>query len=106
MFISDTKQLNKKVKTYETATGKLIQTLWLNKVPTQVQIIDNRYLYVTVGKAIVKADLQTQQGNLMSYGDGEELDYHYEEIQEWIKVFGDKYLLPLDEEIKKKYGID
>ncbi|MEA5428273.1 WD40 repeat domain-containing protein [Arcicella lustrica] len=94
------------VKTYDTFAGKLIQTLWLNKVPTDIDIINNRYLYVTVGKAIVKTDLQTQQGNLMSYGDGEPLDYKFEEIQEWIKAFGDKYLLPLDEEIKKKYGVD
>ncbi len=42
----------------------------------------------------------------MSYGDGEELDYQFEEIQEWIKFFGKEYLLPLDEEIKKKYGVD
>jgi hypothetical protein len=39
----------------------------------------------------------------MSFGDGEELDYEYDEIVEW-KNFGDKYLLPLDEELKKKYG--
>ncbi len=110
IFSQDSKLLsistNHQVKTYEIATGKLIQTLWLNKIPTQVDIIDNRYLYVTVGKAIVKTDLQTQQGNLMSYGDGEPLNYKFEEIQAWIKVFGDKYLLPLDEELKKKYGVD
>ncbi|MEA5140192.1 WD40 repeat domain-containing protein [Arcicella rigui] len=109
IFSKDSKILsiitNHKVKTYKVSTGELIQTLWLNKKPTEVQIIDNRYLYVTVGKAIVKTDLQTQKGNLMSFGDGERLDYKYEEIQEWIKVFGDKYLLPLDEEIKKKYSI-
>ena len=93
------------VKTYEVATGKLIQTLWLNKKPTEVQIIDNRYLYVTVGKAIVKTDLQKQKGNLMSFGDGEPLDYQYDEIMEWKKAFGKEYLLPLDEEIKKKYDI-
>jgi WD40 repeat protein len=93
------------VKTYEVATGKLIQTLWLNKEPYRINIIDNRYLYVTVGKAIVKTDLETQRGKLMSFGDGEELDYKYDEIQEWIKALGDQYLLPLDEEIKKKYGI-
>lgn len=50
-------------------------------------------------------ELQTQQGHLMSYGYGEELDYKYDEIQEWKKAFGKEYLLPLDEEIKKKYGI-
>ncbi|MFD2240482.1 WD40 repeat domain-containing protein, partial [Flectobacillus roseus] len=104
-YLSIKQEDKHQVKTYEVATGKLFQTLWLNKVPTQVHILDNRYLYVTVGKAIVKTDLQTDQGHIMSYGDGEELDYKYEEIQEWIKVFGDKYLLPLDEEIKKKYGI-
>jgi hypothetical protein len=75
-----------KVKTYEITTGKLIQTLWLNKIPSDIDIIDNRYLYVTVGKAIVKTDLQTQQGDLMSFGDGEELDYEYDEIVEWKKV--------------------
>ncbi len=108
-FSPDSKWLciitNHQVKTYDIARGKLIQTLWLNKVPTQIDIIDNRYLYVTVGKAIVKTDLETQQGNLMSYGDGEELDYEYDEIVEWKKVFGKQYLLPLDEEIKKKYGV-
>ncbi len=93
------------VKTYETTTGKLIQWLWLNKKPTQVDIIDNRYLYVTVGKAIVKTNLETQRGNIMSFGDGEKLDYEYDEIVEWKKVFGKQYLLPLDEEIKNKYGI-
>jgi hypothetical protein len=81
----------------------LIQTLWLNKVPTQVDIIDNRYLYVTVGKAIVKTDLETQRGNIMSYGDGEELDYKYDEIVEWKKVFGKDYLLPMDQETYDKY---
>jgi hypothetical protein len=40
----------------------------------------------------------------MSFGDGEELDYEYDEIVEWKKVFGDKYLLPLDEELKKNMG--
>ncbi|MDH4461013.1 MAG: hypothetical protein QE277_06290 [Flectobacillus sp.] len=109
IFSEDCKSLiiitQHQVKTYDTATGKLIQWLWLNKAPTQVNIIDNRYLYVTVGKAIVKTDLQTQQGNLMSFGDGEELDYEYDEIVEWKKALGDQYLLPLDEKIKKKYGI-
>jgi hypothetical protein len=41
----------------------------------------------------------------MSYGDGEELDYQYDEIIEWKKAFENEYLLPLDEEIKKKYSI-
>ncbi|MCU0470765.1 MAG: hypothetical protein MUF58_19435 [Arcicella sp.] len=95
-----------KVTTWEIATGKPIQILWVNKQPTQINIIDNRYLYVTVGKAIIKMDLETQKGNFFSYGDGEPLDYTYEEIQEWKKVFGDQYLLPLDDEIKKKYGIE
>ncbi|PAC31468.1 hypothetical protein BWI92_09030 [Flectobacillus sp. BAB-3569] len=94
-----------KVKTYEVTTGKLIQTLWLNRIPSDIDIIDNHFLHVAVGAAIVKTDLQTQQGNIMSYGDGEELDYEYDEIVEWMKAFGDKYLLPLDEELKKKYGI-
>ena len=41
----------------------------------------------------------------MSFGDGEELDYEYEEIVEWKKAFEKEYLLPLEEELKKKYGI-
>ncbi len=104
-YLSIRQEDNHQVKTYEVATGKLLQTLWLNKVPKDIDIIDNRYLFVTVGKAIVKTDIQTQQGNLMSYGDGEALDYEYEEIQAWIEAFGDKYLMPLEEEIKKKYDI-
>jgi phage pi2 protein 07 len=45
----------------------------------------------------LKQTLQTQQGNIFNYGDGvEQLDYTYEEIEEWKKkVFGDKYLLGL-----------
>ncbi len=41
----------------------------------------------------------------MSFGDGEPLDYKYDEIIEWKKAFEKEYLLPLDEELKKKYGI-
>ncbi len=93
-----------KVKTFKIGDSKLIQTLWLNKEPRDVNIIDNQ-LYVTVGKAIIKTDLDKDRGDIMSWGDGEPLDYKYDEIQEWIKVFGDKYLLPLSEEVKKKYGI-
>ncbi|MBB3841041.1 WD40 repeat protein [Runella defluvii] len=96
---------NHKVITYELATGKPIQTLWVNTKPKQIEIIDNRYLFVVVGKAILKMDLQTQRGNFFSYGDGEPLDYTYEEIVEWMKVFGDEYLGPLSEEVKEKYGV-
>ena len=59
-----------------------IQTLWINKKPSDIQIINNRYLYVTVGKAIIKMNIQEQRGDFFSYGDGEPLDYTYEEIEE------------------------
>lgn len=94
-----------KITTWHIASGKPVQTLYVNKKPTKVNLLENRFLYVVVGKAILKTDLQTQPGNLFSYGDGEELDYTFEEIEEWIRLFGDEYLLPLDDEIKKKYGI-
>jgi WD40 repeat protein len=35
----------------------------------------------------------------------EKIENDIKKIQEWIRIFGDKYLLPLDEELKKKYGI-
>lgn len=106
-FSPDSKLLtittNHKVITYDISTGKAIQTLWVNKKPTQINVIDNRF--VVVGKAILKMDLQTQRGNFFSYGDGEPLDYTYEEIVEWMKVFGDEYLGLLSEEVKEKYGV-
>ncbi|MFY7830156.1 MAG: WD40 repeat domain-containing protein, partial [Flectobacillus sp.] len=106
-FSKDCKSLSiitqHQVKTYDIATGKLIQWLRLNKKPKDIDIIDNRYLYVTVGKAIVKTDLQIQHGNIMSYGDGEELDYEYDEIVEWKKAFEKDYLLPMDQETYDKY---
>lgn len=109
-FSSDSKMLitqsPHKISTWNLSTEKLIQSLWINKsFPTYVALRDNRYLFVTVGKSIIKTDIQTQQGNLFSYGDGEPLNYTYEEIQEWIKVFGDEFLMPLDNKIKKKYNI-
>ncbi|RFS17350.1 hypothetical protein [Emticicia sp. C21] len=94
------------IKTYELANlAKPIQTLWVNKKPTQAQIIKNQYLYVAVGKAIIKMDLHAQRGDFFSYGDSEPLDYTHEEIKDWKGVFGSQYLMPLDKEIKEKYGI-
>lgn len=95
-----------KVVTQNLEIGKPVQVIYLNKKPKQIQIADNRYLFIVSGKAIIKTDLIGQKGYKFSYGDGEELDYTYEEIEEWKKVFGEQYLLPLDEEIKKKYKIE
>lgn len=97
---------NRYTKTWDLPSYQLIQTVYSNKKYTPyAEIRDNRFLNVISGKAIIKTDLEIQKGNFFSYGDGEPLDYTFEEIQEWIKVFGDKYLLPLDEDLKKKYGI-
>jgi hypothetical protein len=79
--------------------------LWLNSKPTQIEIIDNRYIFVILEKAILKIDTETQVGSFFSYGDSEQLNYTYKEIQDWIKIFGKKYLLPLDEDLKEKYNI-
>lgn len=82
-----------------------LETLYVNIEPEQIHLLQNRYLYVVVGKAIIKTDILEQPGNLFSYGDGATLNYTYEEIKEWMKVFGDEYLRPLDERIKEKYGV-
>ena len=97
---------DKKVITWDIDSGKPLQTLYINTKPTQIQLIQNRYLYVVAGKAVIKTDILEQPGNLFSYGDKETLDYTYEEIKEWMEVFGDEYLGPLDEQTIEKYNVD
>jgi WD40 repeat protein len=96
---------NHKVIVWEVATGKPIQTLFLNKLPKKIIFKDNRFLFTFVGNALIRTDISKNKGFFFIYGDDESLDYTFEEIQEWKKNFGNKYLVPLDKEIKKKYGI-
>ncbi len=92
---------NKKITIIDIASGKTLQTLYLNTKPTETHLLQSRYLYVVAGKAIIKTDILTQPGNLFSYGDEENLDYTYGEIKEWMKVFGRENLLPLSEQTKE-----
>ncbi len=100
-----TKIVGHKVITIEAKSGDTLQTVWFNKIPNQT-LIDNNDLYVLVGNAVIKTDLEKQKGNYFSYGDGEPLDYNFEEIQEWAKVFDNSLLPPLNGDLKKKVGLD
>lgn len=96
----------KKVTTWEIATGKPIQQLYLNTVPKQIKLAQNCNLYVTAGKALIKTDFTNEGETYFSYGDRETLDYTYDEINEWMKIFGGEYLGELDQQTKQKYRIE
>lgn len=93
------------ITTIDVGSGDTLQTLYINTEPNRICFGQNRYLYVVAGRAIIKTDIMKQPGNLFSYGDCETLDYTYDEIKEWMKEFSEKYLPPLDEQTKKKYGV-
>ncbi|WP_221391059.1 hypothetical protein [Dyadobacter sp. NIV53] len=92
------------VKSFDISTGEQLLELQLNTTPTSVNIIDNRTLYITAGKAIIKIDAY-KKGRFFSFGDGEKMHYTYKEIKEWIRLFGDQFLEPLSEETRERYGI-
>lgn len=92
-----------KINTMDSAT--MVQTVYLNTVPNQVHLIKDSCLYVRAGKALLKTNLKKQRGNFFTYGDGQTLDYSYDEIMEWMEVFGSEYLGDLDEYTKEKYDI-
>ncbi len=108
-FSTDGKYLatasNKKVTTWEIATGKPIQYLYLNIRPTQIKLVQNCNLYVQVGEALIKTDFTNEGQAYFSYGNRETLDYTYDEVDEWMKVFGADYLGDLDPQTKEKYRI-
>lgn len=95
-----------RVEVYDINKERLVLKLWLNKSIEDIVIREERYLYISCGKALMKVDLLNQPGYLFSWGDGEPLEYNLEEINEWIETFGDEYLGPLSPELIEKYGLD
>lgn len=96
---------NRKVTTWEITTGKPIQRLYLNTIPKQIKLTQNCNLYVNVDGAVIKTDFANEGQTYFSYGNREILDYTYDEVDEWMKVFGPDYLGELDSQTQKKYGI-
>lgn len=81
--------------------------LWLNENinvsdSNNTQIVNKHYLLVKVGRSLVKTDIR-KTGDWFSYGDGEEMNYNQYAIEQWKKIFKDTFLLPLEEDIIKKY---
>ncbi|MCW3110140.1 MAG: repeat-containing protein, partial [Segetibacter sp.] len=92
--------------TWDIASSKVQEQIWFSQKPVGAEMLPGNQLYVAAGKNIIKLDLETRKDKVFYYVDSDKpLDYTFEEIQEWMHVFGDRYLLPLSDEIKVKYGI-
>lgn len=108
-FSTDGKYLatasDKRVTTWEIARGKPVQWLYLNATPKQIKLVQNCNLYVDVDGALIKTDFTNEGQSFFSYGNHKSLDYTYDEVDEWMKVFGDDYLGQLDTQTRQKYRI-
>lgn len=93
------------VSTWDLDTGKNILNVWVTSDNPKISYGGERDLYIFAGSSIIKMNIHNQRGNYFSFGDKSPFNYSSDEIYEWIKTFGNKYLLPLDGAIKKKYDI-
>jgi WD40 repeat protein len=91
---------------YNLNNGCLELNVALNKNISNIVIMDDLHMYIDAGKTVTRLNLEDTKGAVFSWGDSEPLDYTLEEINEWIRLFGDEYLGPLSEEVIEKYGLD
>jgi WD40 repeat protein len=95
-----------KITVREIGKGTIVEKIWLTRWPSDVKILSERWLYIVVGKKVLKRNLQTQIGNYFYYSKEDvPMNYGFEDIQEWIRLFGKQYMRPLTTEIKETYKI-
>jgi hypothetical protein len=94
-----------RVIVHDVSSGKIVLQYWVSASIDDVKFTNSNYLLIKAGNSIVKVDINSKRGNFFRYIDSGSMDYSFDEIQEWIKLFGNQYLLPLSESIKRNYGI-
>lgn len=93
---------NKTIQIWNVIQMKIVNTIYLNKTPTQIAFQDSSTILVSSGKALLRFKILHNR-KYFSYGDGE-LNFSYDEILNWIKEFGNHFM-KLNSQVKNKYNV-
>ena len=92
------------VESFELPSGKPLLQLYFNGTPTDIKLVNDKTLYIIADNQIIKADPYSKK-HFFRFISKEKMTYTYNEIKEWMNLFGDQFLDPLSDETRERYGV-